>query len=425
MGARYFFLLVTITLVWHFSQATPKCPPVMPYVNCTCDEETFSVKCTNESTFGNTLPVDLPDSIVMTFIGHNFEFINHIPYPNLNALHLDNNNIKVINNFAFRNLSNLATLSIANNPISLLTPRTFRGLVRLEVLTMENTQLFKIDNYVFVGKHLPKLEIVKLANCSIYDIKPHAFHMLENLALLNLSNNNLKLVPEFASTDFLGELSHLDLSKNGITSLGQSGFENLPNLQNLFLSHNKIHKIYNHDFKGLDKTLVTLDLDHNHLNETGPTAFIRLTSLASLDISNNDLKQLIWEEFPWDNLVKVLLHDNPWTCDCENSWMIESETIKVHNKHSNFTCAAPHKYQNKPVLEVPPSAFACPPRTHKWTTTVVLVMGVAMSLSLAVIGAFSLCKCIRKRKGSDSGNSTPTSAYKRVHDDQGELILRT
>ncbi|KAJ4431306.1 hypothetical protein ANN_19903 [Periplaneta americana] len=68
------------------------------------------------------------------------------------------------------------------------------------------------------------------------------------------------------------ELTQLDLSQNGLSSVPSAAFRNLHHLLILNLNHNRITAIHNRAFEGLD-TLEILTLYENKITIVEPEAF--------------------------------------------------------------------------------------------------------------------------------------------------------
>ena len=129
--------------------------------------------------------------------------------PNLQSLHLTNNQITTLNN-NFNGLNNLRVLYLSYNQITALG-NSLKDLNNLEVLNLDNNQITTLGN---------------------------SFHGLNNLDCLILSNNQITTLGN--SLKDLNNLEVLDLSKNQITTLGNS-FNGLNKLNELSLSGNPLN----------------------------------------------------------------------------------------------------------------------------------------------------------------------------------------
>lgn len=53
----------------------------------------------------------------------------------------------------------------------------------------------------------------------------------------------------------------------------------------------------------------------------------------------------------WDSLTKLDLDNNPWTCECENQWILEELMpiyVKINEAHAKkLTCGAPIEMEGK------------------------------------------------------------------------------
>ncbi|KAF4794828.1 leucine rich repeat containing 19 [Turdus rufiventris] len=72
-------------------------------------------------------------------------------YINLTELHLNENNITVLNNNSFYNLKNLTTLDISNNCISTVHKAAFAELNQLSVLNLSYNMIAQLDSDTFTS----------------------------------------------------------------------------------------------------------------------------------------------------------------------------------------------------------------------------------------------------------------------------------
>ena len=104
-----------------------------------------------------------------------------------------------------------------------------------------------------------------------------------SLELLDLSNNNLNVLPEGAFSGFI-KLKALDLSSNHISAINGDMFIGLNILQTFNISHNSLRSIPDGAFSGLNM-LQTLDMSHNLLQSLPDYVFSGLPNLLSLYLS--------------------------------------------------------------------------------------------------------------------------------------------
>ncbi|KAJ8037640.1 Leucine-rich repeats and immunoglobulin-like domains protein 3 [Holothuria leucospilota] len=114
------------------------------------------------------------------------------PEHHLERIYLSHNELRYIDEHAFKNLRHVVLLYLTYNNIETLHPRVFLGMLKLR--------------YLHLGKN--KLKFVHHS----------AFHGLNSLESIDLSNNKLRLIPD-GLFDGLGSLREVMLSGNDIVSL--------------------------------------------------------------------------------------------------------------------------------------------------------------------------------------------------------------
>lgn len=261
-----------------------------------------------------------------------------VPYRSLTDLRIESNVMPQIRDGAFERLENLITLILVDNQIRVLTGRTFAGLRSLEFLNLEGNAISHIKTEVFSGINMPNLKILKLSNCGISSIDPNSLSGLQQLALLDLSSNKIDKLPVLGDSAGLPSLTSLELSNNRLYAVNGSTFQYLPSVRHLYLSHNRISMLHRNSFtRSMQKTLMSLCLRYNGLEVVETPAIGQLESLTTLDISFNNLRTLASDDIP-DNVEKILIHDNPWTCmNCENEWILHNPNVRAWNEESSVT----------------------------------------------------------------------------------------
>jgi hypothetical protein len=154
----------------------------------------------------------------------------------------------------FQHLPNLEKLSLASNAIALIEPAAFNNLNKLTRLNLSNNWLtdFRFDE--------------PLANAEPCCLK-----------VLNLSVNQLNIIPKRSVTNLPTSLVNLDLSSNKIMGLESGAFEDLVNLRSLNLERNH------------HKSFETLDLYNILNNDT--------RNLLLLSIYECSVKTIQWREY--------------------------------------------------------------------------------------------------------------------------------
>lgn len=203
----------------------------------------------------------------------------------LYRLHLKNNKLEKIPAGAFDNLSNLRELYLQNNLLTNegMDNETFSQLSSLECLDLSN------NNLSVVPKGLPRnLVLLHLEKNSIRSIPADALTPVRNLEYLLLHNNKLRS-RSIHPAAFMGlkKLHTLHMYNNLLERVPRG----LPRrAKTLMLLHNFISEIGRNDLSLL-YTLTELNLSYNKL--TSPKvhrdSFRKLRVLETLDLSGNDL----------------------------------------------------------------------------------------------------------------------------------------
>ncbi|XP_023223926.1 uncharacterized protein LOC111625122 isoform X1 [Centruroides sculpturatus] len=110
--------------------------------------------------------------------------------PNLISLHLNDNLIKNISEFAFSYFHKLNELDLSNCQLSYIDETAFYNLTNLKILDLENNNLSKLKCQL--TKHLKSLESVNLENNKLESIENGTFGSCPNLTEIILTGNQLK-----------------------------------------------------------------------------------------------------------------------------------------------------------------------------------------------------------------------------------------
>ncbi|XP_014276232.1 adhesion G protein-coupled receptor A3 [Halyomorpha halys] len=165
---------------------------------------------------------------------------------------------------------------------------------------------------------------------SIEEIQINHFGNLSDLVTLDLSSNNITVLPYTMFS--MQDLQKLHLNKNQIARIDDGAFLNLSSLKRLDLSNNQIRNIGRETFEGLIN-LEKLKLAQNYIRHIKEGTFDFLVSLKQLDLSLN-----------------------PLVCDCD-LWWIGSWATNFNVKISlNTKCSEPSTLRDQPIKKFQTSA---------------------------------------------------------------------
>ncbi|XP_072320237.1 SLIT and NTRK-like protein 1 [Eucyclogobius newberryi] len=132
-------------------------------------------------------------------------------YSSLNLLDLGGNNIKVIDNSTFQNLSELRWLYLDKNYLDTLLAEMFIGLVNLEYLSLEYNDIQLIVAGAF--GHMPNLRVLFLNNNLLKSLPVDSFYGI-SLSKISLHNNYFTHLPVAGVLDQLNSIIQIDLHGN-------------------------------------------------------------------------------------------------------------------------------------------------------------------------------------------------------------------
>ncbi|XP_029442291.1 fibromodulin-like isoform X1 [Rhinatrema bivittatum] len=212
--------------------------------------------------------------------------LKHMPYvpSRMKYAYFHNNQITSVQDGAFENATGLMWVVLNKNQISSknLGRKVFSKLKNLERLYLDN------NNITVVPSNLPRsLRELHLSSNQLSRIPSDVLEGLENLTALHLHDNQIQDVG--GAFKWLKSLVLLDLSNNNIRKIP----EGLPNsLQQLYLEFNQVSTIPTDYFRALPQ-LQYVRISHNHLTNDGvPSSTFNTTSLLELDLSYNRLQRI-------------------------------------------------------------------------------------------------------------------------------------
>ncbi|XP_038109180.1 leucine-rich repeat neuronal protein 1 [Culex quinquefasciatus] len=379
--------------------------------SCTCDAPQKTFKCSSmklsSKLFNTTGWASLNDyGVAVDVMLLDRNGITEVPvFPNLDVrvLDLSHNNISVIAKKAFFALSKLEVLDLSYNMLTTksLVPAVFEGpysaddyepLGQLRVLRLGYNQLHSLDANLF--EHMPNLQELSLVSNvfkTIDTLTENALSSVRTLLSLDLSYMELNSVPG-GFLNAIGDLTHLNLTGNLLETIPE-GLRFAQKLKWLSLDENPIGNIQgDHVFPAL-KSLEYLSLSYmSPLKVIGRGAFSGLQALQEVHISNNPVLSYLHvdafaREDPddptrqnWPRVKRFYLHNNnlstldaqllthwaemelvdirqnPWNCDCDNQWLVETLVPVIEkttpNTLNNIVCTSPQQMAGQSMVEL-------------------------------------------------------------------------
>ncbi|KAJ3300613.1 Leucine-rich repeat-containing protein 40 [Borealophlyctis nickersoniae] len=303
----------------------------------------------------------------------------------------------------------LSRLVIADNAIEDLDPR-IGELDGLTVLDAHNNRLRHLPDKI---GHLINLSILNLSGNSLSELPPSLFTL--PLKDLNLSSNNISILPRE-----LGELASLvvfDISSNSLSEV-PSTVDRLSGLQKLNLSRNGLKTMGPADFSRLTR-LQDLDASENALERTfsfnsGTT--MRLPELLRLDLRKNRLRNLsggTGEGVHCPKLRELLVSFNA-LMDVEHGWLENAAKLEVLDLAENALEAVPPGVLNLKELkrlDLTNNAIGkLPPELGTLTQlNILLITGNPLRGLPSSGGTTRLLQFLRDRIVDDAGSTAPAN----------------
>nr|XP_009681956.1 PREDICTED: toll-like receptor 7 [Struthio camelus australis] len=324
---------------------------------------------------------------------NNIFFINPSDFQDLSflrCLNLSGNAIsQTLNGSEFYYLSGLKYLDFSNNRIDLLYSSAFKELKLLEILDLSNNKhYFLAEGVTHVLNFMKNLTYLKKLMMNENEISTSISTGMESqsLQVLEFKGNRLDVLWMDGNARYLSffknltSLEQLDISFNSLSFMPPGVFEVMPpELRILNLTNNKLKNFHWEELHFLEK-LITLDLSNNllftvpqELSNCSSTLQMlmlrnnriqRLTkhflrgafNLKYLDLSSNKIQIIKKSSFPENvinNLKMLLLHGNPFKCNCDAVWFvwwINQTQVTIPLLATDVTCAGPGAHKGKSVV---------------------------------------------------------------------------
>ncbi|XP_019882150.2 chaoptin-like [Camponotus floridanus] len=305
----------------------------------------------------------------------------------LKVFDVSHNNLTNLTNLVnfFNCLPELEYLDLSFNQLSTLPPKSLLYLQHLKILYINNNHLLDLNlqnlplsllelyagnnfiNHLLLQKS--SIHILNIQNNCISNIYKN-LTLLEELKNLNINGNSLSEFPDV----FLKDLDTLDLSFNNLTIIPETiSVKNFPNLRILKVNGNRlkdvkirselrlkrfeinfvktIEEIGKETFLMLrerENDCINITISNNiKLNIIEKNVFQHM-NICSLDLSNNCFAHLPSELFDVNvSNAKYLinLQGNPFICDCSLQWMLNILVPKLYLMRpsllEDLRCAGP------------------------------------------------------------------------------------
>lgn len=206
----------------------------------------------------------------------------------LERLSLRSNEIEIIDDFAFANLSSLIQLYLNGNKLTTISRNTFTGLFALKYLDLYDNNIGSIENGAFVD--LKELGSLDLLRNKLKRISDQLLSRLTKLELFDVTDNQIETVGD--SLYPLTSLRVLKLEGNPVKDINFVHLANLPRLWALYLSRTGLDlKTFGCICSNWSSTspLQYLHLASNNVTSVASLEALRIfPNLRELDISGND-----------------------------------------------------------------------------------------------------------------------------------------
>ncbi|EPB69661.1 leucine Rich repeat-containing domain protein [Ancylostoma ceylanicum] len=255
---------------------------------------------------------NVKDSIQIINLGHNC--LNSVPSSSirglkqLQALHMQKNNITALEALNFLNLPVLNLLNLAGNKISDVNRQAFLNVPQLKYLYLTNNRISKLTPHQFAS--FDQIEMIDLTGNEITDIPSECMAQLPQLRQLFLGGNRIQTIGRNAFAN--SSIVILSLVNNQLKEITEGMLDGMPNLQSVVFKNNKINSIHQNAFYNAP-SIVMIDLSDNQLFDLPPSTFLAQLNLQMIDLRNNKIIRTPYAAFN-RRVGTVFLQENPLVC---------------------------------------------------------------------------------------------------------------
>ncbi|XP_051499858.1 toll-like receptor 7 [Apus apus] len=300
------------------------------------------------------------NAISQTLNGSEFNYL-----PGLKYLDFSNNRIDLLYSTAFQELKLLEVLDLSNNKHYFLAEGVtqvlgfVKNLAYLKKLMMNENEISTSINTGMESKSLQILEfrgnylnVLWMDGNSRY---LSFFKNLTSLEQLDISFNSLSFLPHGVFEAMPPELKILNLTNNRMKSFNWGKLHYLKKLETLDLSNNLLATVPR-ELSNCSSTLQELMLRNNRIQKLTKHFLRGAFKLKYLDLSSNELQIIRKSSFPENvinNLKMLLLHGNPFKCNCDAVWFvwwINQTQVTIPLLATDVTCAGPGAHKGKSLV---------------------------------------------------------------------------
>ena len=308
----------------------------------------------------------------------------------LEHLDLSHNQISVIQDGAFDNLSKLRLLLLHDNLLPAIPSTTLKSVTKLAELSIGGNSFEKINPGDL--SYLRFLFSLDLSGTNLVTgLSSESFNNLSGLRILKLDACNLDTVPTEPLKKLI-RLEELHLSRNMIVEIPANVFSANKRLRIIKISGcPKLERISKESFtENLDLQNITIS-KNKKLKYLQPGTFY-LSELNTLDLHGNNLEQISKDLAMWNDIRNWYIHDNPLVCNCSISWLWKSLKDANSSSGPDVLCYAPKSIKDRSLTSLTHNDLSCglDPATQG------LVIGLVVFFILVIAFAITLLILCRK-----------------------------
>eukprot|EP00088_Acartia_fossae_P028616 TRINITY_DN29434_c0_g1_i4.p1 TRINITY_DN29434_c0_g1~~TRINITY_DN29434_c0_g1_i4.p1 ORF type:complete len:562 (-),score=87.92 TRINITY_DN29434_c0_g1_i4:88-1773(-) len=262
------------------------------------------------------LDLDLSHNQISTIMEDAFSAM-----PSLRDLYLAHNALHQLNSqtFPMHLRSTLQTLDLSHNHINVFPTSAISHLSNLRALRVGENSFQEISTGIFTNFDF--LVELRLNDCGLRTLDADVFDGLDDLEILDISDNVFREVPESALV--LDSLETLHIGGNYISRLDSNHFRKLSRLMNFYMNDCRDVALelgpdvfmHNRDLQVINITLCDLGNPDESVN------LHHLHKLKHVNLHGNKLTTLPDNFLPMIDLASLDLSGCPLQCDCNLKWL--------------------------------------------------------------------------------------------------------